>query len=76
MLTAVEVQINISLQEAQQVNVSLIQIKKIEGRCLWHSLRAVLFFFADPSAKVREGSKKEGEKGFRKIIHQIFKKQL
>lgn len=35
----------------------LIQIKKIEGSHLWHSLRAVLLFLSHPSAKGREGER-------------------
>jgi len=40
----------------------LISIKKIEGGCLWHSLHAVVLFFADPSAEAGERGKKEGKK--------------
>lgn len=40
----------------------LIQIKKIEGSCLWHSLCAVLLFLAHPSAKGREGERRKVRK--------------
>lgn len=40
----------------------LIEIKKIEDKCLWHPLHAVLLFLAHPSAKGREGERRKVRK--------------
>lgn len=56
-----EAKINISLEEVQWINVSLIQIKKIEGRHLWRSWHVVLFC-AHPSAEVEIPASRKARK--------------